>query len=132
MRATIEVIRLPAGILDQLRPRRAVIRRDWQRFLAVRVSPTQALPMNPILIPHAIVVLDRHYNSLAPYQPSRPNIYAANIANSLSFRYVGFDSDHLILRPHAIDHPIELLSLEPGESPSSYIVGRVCICISEL
>ena len=128
----VELIRLPAGILDQLRPRRAVLRRNWERFVAVRVSTAQAAPMNPVLTPNAIVVLDRHYNSLAPYLPPRPSLYAVNISNDLSFRYVTFEADHLILRPHALEHPVELLSLGAAESPSSYIVGRVCLCISEL
>ena len=130
--ATIERIQLPAGILEELRPRRAIIRRDWQRFLAVRITPAQAHPMAPVLAPHAIVVLDRHYNSLAPYRPPQPNIYAVGVGNSLSFRYVSFDADRLILRPHALDHPVELLNLDLSESPSDSIVGRVCICISEL
>jgi hypothetical protein len=130
--ATIEVIQLPAGVLEELRPRRAIIRRDWQRFLAVRVTSAQALPMGPVLAPDAIVVLDRHYNSLAPYRPPRPNLYAVGVGDSLSFRYVSFDEDRLILRPHALDHPVELLNLGVSDSPSDSIVGRVCICISEL
>jgi hypothetical protein len=130
--SSAEMIQLPAGILDQLRPRRAIIRRDWQRFLAVRITAAQALPMAPVLAPHSIVVIDRHYNSLVPHQPSRPSLFAVNVANSLYFSYVSFDSDRLILRPHALDHPVELLSLGPAQSPSSLIVGRVCICISEL
>jgi hypothetical protein len=131
-KATIELIRLPAGILDQLRPRRAVVRRRWQRFVAVRVSPPQAAPMNPVLTPNAIVVLDRDYNSLAPYLPPRPSLYGVNIGGDMSFRYVSFEADHLILRPHSLEHPVELLSLGAAESPSTYIVGRVCLCISEL
>lgn len=59
-------------------------------------------------------------------------MYAVNTANNLSFRYVSFEADHLILRPHALEHPVELLSLGVAESPSTYIVGRVCLCISEL
>jgi len=131
LNSTAEMIQIPAGILDQLRPRRTVIRRDWQRFLAVRVTPAQSLPMTPVLFPHAIVVIDRHYNSLAPHRPSQPNLYAVSIANTLSFRYVSFDADHLILRPHALDHPVEILRLGTSQSPSSLIVGRVCVCISE-
>jgi hypothetical protein len=131
-KATIELIRLPSGILDQLRPRRAVIRRDWQRFVAVRVGASQAPPMAPVLTPNAIVVLDRHYNSLAAYLPPRPSLYAVNLAGELSFRYVSFEADHLILRPHALEHPVELLSLGAAESPSGHIVGRVCLCVSEL
>jgi hypothetical protein len=127
----IEAIRLPAGVLQQLRPRRAVIRRDWQRFLAVRVTPAQALPMVPILTPDSIVVLDRHYNSLAAYQPPRPNIYAVNAGNRLVFSYASFDSSSIILRPHAIDSPVEILNIGSDNSPSDSIIGRVCICISE-
>jgi hypothetical protein len=88
--------------------------------------------MGPVLAPDAIVVLDRHYNSLAPYRPPRPNLYAVGVGDSLSFRYVSFDEDRLILRPHALDHPVELLNLGVSDSPSDSIVGRVCICISEL
>jgi hypothetical protein len=67
-------------------------------------------------MPHGIVVLDRYYNSLAPYQPPRPNLYGVNVGDFLSFRYVDFDANRLILRPHALDHPGELLNLGPDES----------------
>jgi hypothetical protein len=130
--ATIELVRLPAGILEQLRPRRAILRRDWQRFLAVRVSSAQAAPMTPVLVPNTIAVLDRHYNAFALHHPPRPNLYAVSVGAALLFRYVSFDADRLILRPYALDHPVELLNMGPDESPSSSIVGRVCICISEI
>ena len=68
-------------------------------------------------MPHGIVVLDRYYNSLAPYQPPRPNLYGVNVGDFLSFRYVDFDANRLILRPHALDHPGELLNLGPDDRP---------------
>jgi Cro/C1-type HTH DNA-binding domain len=130
--AILEMLELPAGILEQLRPRRTVIRRDWQRFLAVRVTNTQALPMAPILAPHAIAVLDRHYNSFASYQPPRPNLYAVSIGNALFFRYVSFEADTLVLRPFVLDYPVELHKIGPNDSPSDSIVGRVCVSISQV
>jgi hypothetical protein len=130
--STIAVIQFPAGILDQLRPRRAIVRRDWLRFLAVRISAAQAAPMVPVLPPESIVVVDRHYNSLVPHDPPRPSLYAVNTAGQLSFRYVSFDSDRLILRPHSLEYPVQILALAANQSPSSLIVGRVCVCISEL
>ena len=131
-RSIIELIHLPAGALDQLRPRRTIARRDWQRFLAVRLTAAQARPMDPILSAGSVVILDRHYNSLVDSRPPRPNIYAVNIANMLAFRYVSYEANRIILRPHALDHPVELLRLGPEESPSSCIIGRVCITITEL
>jgi len=128
----ISFVYLPAEALVQLRPRRTLIRREWQRFLAVRLTAGQARPMIPLLSAGTVVVLDRHYNSLAPNDPPRPNIYAVNVANSLLFRYLGYDSGRVILRPYALDHPVELLPLGTDESPSACIVGRVCLAINEL
>ena len=88
--------------------------------------------MSPMLSPGAVLILDRHYNSVAPHEPSRPNMYAVNVNNTLAFRYVSYDSNRVILRPHSLEHPVELLRLGPDESPSSCIVGRVCLAINEL
>ncbi|MGB7190806.1 MAG: helix-turn-helix domain-containing protein [Acidobacteriaceae bacterium] len=131
-RAILELIHLPAGSLENLRPRRTLARRNWQRFLAVRLAAAQAAPMHPVLRPGAIVVIDRHYNSLAPNHPSRPNIYAVNFLNTLAFRYVSYEANRVILRPHTLDSPIDLLRLGVEESPSTCIVGRVCLTIAEL
>lgn len=131
-RAILELIHLPVGTLDQLRPRRTLARRNWQRFLAVRITPAQARPMEPILHPGSIAVIDRHYNSLAPNYPSRPNTYAVNLLNTLAFRYVSYETNRLVLRPHAFDSPVELLRLAADESPSACIIGRVCLTIAEL
>lgn len=131
-RSIIELIRLPAGMLDHLRPRRTLARREWQRFLAIRVTAAQARPMEPILSPATIAILDRHYNSLLPHQPPRPNIYAVNSNGVLLFRYVGYEANRIILRPHVLEHPVELLRLGADQSPSDCIVGRVCAVITEL
>jgi hypothetical protein len=131
-RSILELIHLPAGSLDQLRPRRSIARRDWQRFLAVRINAAQAKPMDPVLSAGSVVVIDRHYNSLVPNHPRRPNIYAVNAVNTLVFRYLSYEANRLILRPHTLDYPVELLRLSGDESPSTAIVGRVCIVIAEL
>jgi transcriptional regulator with XRE-family HTH domain len=127
----LEVIHLPSGILGALRGRHNPARRDWHRFVAVRISPDQAFPMFPILRPQSIVVLDRHYSSLTPFRPPQPDIYGVNDSNALIFRYVSSDSRRVILRPYAIEHPIKLVEIVDRASLSDLIVGRVCICISQ-
>ena len=131
-RSILDSIPLPEGFLDHLRPRRTLARRDWQRFVALRITAAQAAPMLPALNPGSIVILDRHYNSLAPNDPARPNIYAVNIANTLVFRYLTYQANRLILRPHLLDSPVELLKLGAEESPSTPIIGRICIAIGQL
>jgi transcriptional regulator with XRE-family HTH domain len=126
------VVRLPSGWLTGFPVRRSVSRRSWERFVAVRVTAAQALPMDPVLRVGSLVVLDRHYNSLAVLRPPIPNLYGVRAGTQLVFRHVIFESSRLVLRPRALEYPIEVIELAPRETPADLIVGRVCLCISEL
>jgi hypothetical protein len=101
-------------------------RSSWQRFVLIKVDAKQAAPMYPRLSGGATVLLDRHYNSLAPYRKSEPNMYAVLEDGGCTIRYVEAAGDQLILRPHNQSSPIEVLAVENGASASDYIVGRVC------
>ena len=129
--AVIETIQVPASRLYANRSRPSPRRNHWQRFLAIRLDAQQAAPMEPILSPGSIAVLDRHYNSLAPYSAHQPTLYAVRSGKSLVIRYVDFDENCLILRPLSLEYPIQLLPLTSEESPSDRIVGRVCMLFSE-
>ncbi len=124
-------LHLPPGWLSRFPVRRSVSRRSWERFVAVRVSAVQALPMDPVLRVGSVVVLDRHYNSLATLRPPVPNLYGVREGTHLLFRHVVFESGRLVLRPRALDYPVEVVELAPQETPADLIVGRVCLCISE-
>ena len=131
-RAVQDFIQLPEGWLAAFPARRAVSRRTWDRFVAVRITAAQALPMDPVLRLGSLVVIDRHYNSLAAWKPPRPNIYGVRLGAHLLFRHVSFESSRLVLRPRALDYPVELIELSPQESPSDLLVGRVCLSVSEI
>lgn len=131
-RAVIDVLRIPAGILQNFRPRRASARKDWLRFVAIRLNSAQASPMEPILPAESIAVIDRHYNSLMRYHPAKPTLYAVQYVNSLLIRYIEFDSNRLILRPHSPAHPVILLELGANEAPSDHVTGRVCFLLTQL
>ncbi|HYK35815.1 hypothetical protein [Alloacidobacterium sp.] len=88
--------------------------------------------MGPIIVPHAILVIDRHYNSLAPYRPPMPSIFAVQFGSNLPFRYATLQRNCIVLRPHKIEHPIQLIELKPEDSPAGFVVGRVCVSISEV
>lgn len=70
------VLDLPRGVMHVPKPRTVPARRHWQRFVAIRVAHADALPMEPLLLPDALAVIDRHYNSLISYRAVRPNLYA--------------------------------------------------------
>ena len=130
-RAVQGTLHLPHGWLTGFPLRRSVSRRSWERFVAVRVTAAQALPMDPVLRVGSVVVLDRHYNSLATLRPPFPNLYGVREGTHLLFRHVVFESGRLVLRPRALEYPVELIELAPHETPAHLIVGRVCLCISE-
>lgn len=130
--AVQSMLHLPAGTLESIRPRPASTRRAWQRFVAVRIYAADAPAMEPLVLPEAIVLIDRHYNSLAPYRPGRPNLYAVRHGARLKLRYVGLELNRLVLRPLNIAYPVELLDAEQWESPSDPLAGRVALIVNDL
>jgi hypothetical protein len=131
-RLVLGSVHLPSDRLTRFPPRRAVSRRSWERFVGVRVTAAQALPMDPILRVGSIVVIDRHYNSLVTCRPPMPNLYAVRYGSQMLFRHAAFESSRLVLRPRALAYPVDLIELASQEAPSDLLVGRVCLSISEI
>ena len=129
--AVQSMLQLPGGLLETIRTRVSNPRRAWQRFVAVRIQAADALPMEPLLLPEALTLIDRHYNSLMPYRPNRPNLYAVRHGAHLTLRYVDFVANRLVLRTHNIAYPVDLIEVDPGESPSDLIAGRVALILNE-
>jgi transcriptional regulator with XRE-family HTH domain len=125
------MLHLPSGALQSLHRRTTTARLKWRRFVAVRIPSVEAMAMDPVIFPDALVLLDRHYNSLFAYRPNRPNLYAVRDGAHLRLRYVDFELNRLVLRPLSIAFPVELLEVPPGDSPSDLIAGRVALILSE-
>jgi hypothetical protein len=123
---------LPAVVVESVHSRASGSRRAWERFVAVRVPAVDAPAMDPLLLPEAITLIDRHYNSLLPYRPNRANLYAVREGPDLTFRYVDFLSSRLVLRPHNLAYPVSLIDVDPGESPYELLVGRIAMILSEV
>jgi len=130
--AVIETVPVVGARLRENRAKPAPRRTQWERFVAVRVDAQQASAMAPVLAVGALAVIDRHWNSLAPYRANQPNIYAVRSGSMLMLRYVDFDDRHLILRPFLREFPVQLIGLREGESPADYVVGRVCLVVAEV
>jgi transcriptional regulator with XRE-family HTH domain len=122
---------VPAGLLQAIRSRTTKTRRAWQRFVAVRIPRSDASPMEPLVLPEALALLDRHYNSLMPYRCSNQTLYAVRHGAHLTLRYVDYLSNRLVLRPHNISYPVDLIEVGPDESPTDLIAGRVALILNE-
>jgi len=129
--AVQSMLHMPDGLLESLRARVSNSRRAWQRFVVVRIPSADALPMEPLLLPDALALIDRHYNSLMSYRPNRPNVYAVRQGSHLQLRYVDYLSNRLVLRPHNIAFAVDLMELDPDESVGDLIVGRIALIVNE-
>ena len=131
--AVIETIHVSTSQLQDNRSRLSPKYAKWQRFVAIRADEQQAAAMAPMIGAGAVVMLDRHYNSLAPYRAQQKSLYAVRCGPAcLVLRFVEFDDGRLILRPLSASCPVQLLALGAEETPADYIVGRVCLVVSEL
>lgn len=126
------MLHLPPGSLQSLRAKPAPSRRAWRRFVAIRIPPAEAMAMDPMVLGDAVVLLDRHYNSLFAYRPNRPNLYAVRHGAHLRLRYLDYQLNRLVLRPLSVAFPVELMEIPPGESPGDLIAGRVALIFNEL
>lgn len=126
------MLHLPPSALQSVRARASSSRRAWQRFVAVKVTSTDASPMEPLLLADAIVLIDRHYNALAQYRPNRPNLYAVRKDSNLIFRYVEYLAERLVLRPLNLNSAMELIEVEAGKSPYDLLIGRIVLILNEL
>jgi hypothetical protein len=129
--AILSMLHIPVRTLASVHPRASSARRAWQRFVAVRIPGQDAQAMDPLILPDAMVLIDRHYISLAPYRPNRPNLYAVRQQAHLAVRYVDFTANRLVLRPHSGAFPVELIEVNPGETPADQLVGRVVLILNE-
>jgi hypothetical protein len=126
------MVQVPADALQTARARASSSRRAWQRFVAVRAAVADAQAMEPLVLPEAIALIDRHYNSLLPYRPNRPNLYAVRDNSHLTFRYVDYLSNRLVLRPLNLAYAVQLIEVDAGEVPNEMLVGRVVLVVNEL
>jgi hypothetical protein len=120
-----EIVKVRSGLLGSLRDRCSAERRQWDRFVAVKVSEEEAAIMSPVLPANAIVLIDRHYTSSFDYSSVRPTVYAVHIGQRLHFRYVTLLARHLVLRGHNPANVLEALALGHGQTSADVLVGRV-------
>jgi len=132
----IETVSIARSRLDGNRAQPSARSAHWQRFVAIRADGSQATAMDPVVPAGATVVVDRHYNSLAPYHAQQRTVFAVRIGSGrdavLVLRYVDRDAGMLILRPLSPGFPVQLLALGPRNRPEDAIVGRVCLVVAEL
>ena len=121
-----EWLKFKKRFLHRLKPDTIGERDDWLRFVLAKAAIDNTRAMASRLARGAVVLLDRHYNSLLPYHRGVPNIYAVWTGTQRAIRYVSVSSGRIILQPDSRGWPVELVEIAHGKGFAEYIVGRVC------
>jgi transcriptional regulator with XRE-family HTH domain len=135
-----QIIALPADSLAGLLVRCPPARHQWERFVAVHITPKEAQGMEPLITPNTILVIDRHYTVFQPYHEGPENLHAtlyAAIAGwgtsaRLVIRYAQSEAGRVILRRHQAGFPAEVLQIPPEHTPTDLIAGRVALTLNTL
>jgi peptidase S24-like protein len=120
-----DIYKFKRSFLRRLKPEMQSPREGWTRFVLVRMG-ADGVSMYPRIAAGAIVLVDRHYNSLKPHRKGEPNIYAVRKDASATVKYVEVSGSNLILRPHNQTFPVDVLAIEEGKTAADYIIGRIC------
>ena len=111
--------------LRKLKARAAVDRRDWRRFVLVKVDGRSAGSLFPAAVTITLLI-DRHYSSLESYRRFHPNLYAVRFEGACVIAYITLCDNCLVLRRSSPQQESEIIPIERGRTYSDYIVGRVC------
>jgi hypothetical protein len=120
-----EMHKFKKTFLRKMRPEMEGDRESWERFVMIKLDAREGMSMYPRLQPGALVLLDRHYNSLKTYRKGEFNMYAVLKDRDCTIKYVEVADRHLILRPHNQAHNIEVMTMEDGKRTGDYLIGRV-------
>ena len=121
----IDTFKVGKNFLQRLRPEMEGDRSRWQRFIFLKAGAREGMSMYPRLLPGACFLVDRYYNSLAPYHRNERNMYAIRHAGHCYFRYAERKDAYLMLHPENHSYPAHAVPLA-GKSPADFIVGRIC------
>ena len=122
----LDILKFKKTFLRNLKAETVGDRSSWQRFVLIRLDPSEAVCMAHRLSPGATLLIDRHYNSLEPYHKNDSPMYAVLKNDRCTVRYVELAEKGIVLRPHNRSCPIELLPIPSGKSPTDLVIGRVC------
>ncbi len=121
----VEFLRFKKDFLRRIRPEMANQRGSWQRFALVKADKESGVAMRPRLLPGAMLLIDRHYNSLRSYRRRERNLYAVKSGSGCKIRYVELQGNQLTLRPENQECALGYIELGKGETFADYLIGRV-------
>ncbi len=120
-----EHLRFKKSFLRRLHAEPASQREHWERFVLLRADRDAGEALRPRLVAGAMMLIDRHYNSLRPYRKREPNLYVVKEGARCLVRYVELHGNQMTLRPENQRCALDYVVLARGRTFADYVVGRV-------
>ncbi len=121
----MEYLRFKKSFLRRLRPEMASQREHWQRFVLLRADRDAGEAMRPRLATGAMMLVDRHYNSLHGYRKREQNLYVVQSGSQWRVRYLELQGSQLALRPENPTAALGYVEIPKGRTFADFVVGRV-------
>lgn len=121
-----EMVKFRRSFLKKLKEGLEGDRAGWVRFVAIKADAREGTSMYPRTLPGATLLIDRHYNSLAPYRKGENNMYAVRKDDQCAIRYVEQIENYLLLRAQNPSYHVEMITMKEGQKSSDFVIGRVC------
>ena len=121
----LEYLRFKKSFLRRLRAEMASQREHWQRFVLLRADRDAGEAMRPRLGAGAMMLIDRHYNSLHSYRKREPNLYVVRTGAEWRVRYLELQGSQLTLRPENQSAALGFVEVPKGRTFADFVVGRV-------
>lgn len=111
--------------LQRLRPELVGRRDHWLRFVLMQAALEDAEVMYPRIPRGAVLLVDRHYNSLLAHRTGGVNIYVVRMRDGVMVRSLEIAGNHIVLRPEQRSAPLEMMAMDAKRRYAEKIVGRV-------
>ena len=111
--------------LEEFTRLRVRARQSWWRFVAVRLNQLEARTTGGLASSGAVIVIDRHYNSIRDSHPNRRNLYAVLDGKHLVIGYADAIGNQLVLQPRTTGMLAIFRDPGPAADAGSYIIGRI-------
>jgi transcriptional regulator with XRE-family HTH domain len=131
-RAIRNWIKLKRSLLGEMKTATVGRRDAWLRWVLMRVSDEDAAAMYPRIARGALLLVDRHYNSLEAHRAGEVNMCAVRVQERMMVRWVERVGAQLLLRPERSDVPMEIMTIDAKRRYASKIAGRAVLAAGKV
>lgn len=120
-----EWIKIKRTFLNRMPAATVGKRKHWLRFVLMEATKDDAEAMYPRIQKGAVLLVDRHYNSLRPHRTGEVNIHVVRVRRGAIVRSLDVLGSQIVMRPERNSVPLEVMDMDSKQRFAEKILGRV-------